>query len=183
MAHPAAEIAVDGSNSGFSGREYSHMTAETGAAGWRRDSGTGRRHDVQQALGESSTPDLLRGRHDDHAQALCEAALILANRGDAQAIVAVTRGGTTARRLSTLRPRAPIIAATERGDTARRLALYWGVVPLCIELGESLDEASARVGVHLVERGLVAAGATAVFVSISADLARGDANYLKIQRL
>jgi len=122
-------------------------------------------------------------RHEDHAQALCEAALILANRGDAQAIVAVTRGGTTARRLSTLRPRAPIIAATERGDTARRLALYWGVVPLCIELGESLDEASARVGVHLVERGLVAAGATAVFVSISADLARGDANYLKIRRL
>jgi pyruvate kinase len=122
-------------------------------------------------------------RHEDHAQALCEAALILANRGDAQAIVAVTRGGTTARRLSTLRPRAPIIAATERGDTARRLALYWGVVPICIDLGESLDEASARVGVHLVERGLVAAGGTVVFVSISADLARGDANYLKIQRL
>ena len=38
-------------------------------------------------------------RHDhastDHAQALCEAAVTLANRGDAQAIVAVTRGGGT----------------------------------------------------------------------------------------
>jgi pyruvate kinase len=121
--------------------------------------------------------------HNDHAQALCEAALILANRGDAQAIVAVTRGGTTARRLSALRPRAPIIAATEREDTARRLSLYWGIVPLCIALGENLDEASARVGVHLVERGLVPAGGTAVFVSISADLARSDGNYLKIQRL
>ena len=104
---------------------------------------------------------------------------LFANRGDAQAIVAVTRGGTTARRLSALRPRAPIIAATERGDTARRLALYWGIVPVCIEL----DEASALVGVHLVERGLVPAGGTTVFVSISADLTRSDANYLKIQRL
>jgi pyruvate kinase len=121
--------------------------------------------------------------HNDHAQALCEAALTLASRGDAQAIVAVTRGGTTARRLSALRPRAPIIAATERGDTARRLALYWGIVPVCIELGESLDEASALVGLHLVERGLVPAGGTTVFVSISADLTRSDANYLKIQRL
>jgi pyruvate kinase len=121
--------------------------------------------------------------HDDHAQALCEAALTLANRGDAQAIVAVTRGGTTARRLSALRPRAPIIAATERGDTARRLALYWGIVPLCIPLGDNLDEASARVGVQLVERGLVAAGGSAVFVSVNADLSRNDANYLKIQRL
>src|SRR6267378_1777607 len=72
-----------------------------------------------------------------------EAALTLANRGDAQAIVAVTRGGTTARRLSALRPRAPIVAATEQGDTARRLALYWGIVPVCIDLGENLDEASA----------------------------------------
>ena len=121
--------------------------------------------------------------HDDHAQALCEAAVTLANRGDAQAIVAVTRGGRTARKLSALRPRAPIIAATERGDTARRLTLYWGIVPLCIEVGENLDEASARVGVALVERGLVAAGGTAVFVSISQDLSRSDANYLKIQRL
>ena len=122
-------------------------------------------------------------RHDDHAQALCEAARILANRSDAQAVVAVTRGGMAARRLSALRPSAPIIAATERGDTARRLALYWGVVPICLELGENLEVASARCGVHLVERGLVPAGGTVVFVSISPDLARSDANYLKILRL
>src|SRR5262249_39540481 len=64
----------------------------------------------------------------DHAQALCEAAVTLANRGDADAIVAVTRGGGTARRLSVLRPRAPIFATTDRDETARRLAIYWGVI-------------------------------------------------------
>jgi pyruvate kinase len=121
--------------------------------------------------------------HRDHAQALCEAAVTLADRGDAQAIVAVTRGGTTARRLSALRPHAPIIAATEREDTARRLALYWGVVPLCMPLGDNLDEASNRVGAQLVRRTLVTAGATAVFVSINPDLSRRDANYIKLQRL
>ena len=121
--------------------------------------------------------------HDDHARALCEAAVTLADRGAAQAIVAVTHGGTTARWLSALRPRAPIIAATEHQDTGRRLTLHWGVVPLCMPIGENLDEASARIGAQLVERGLVTAGATAVFVSISPDLTRRDANYLKIQRL
>jgi pyruvate kinase len=121
-------------------------------------------------------------RHD-HAQALCEAAVTLADRGAAHAIVAVTRGGATARRLSALRPKAPIIAATEREPTARRLTLYWGVVPLTLEIGDNLDEASARIGATLVDRGLVASGAPAVFVSISADLGRSDANYLKIQRL
>jgi pyruvate kinase len=137
---------------------------------------------------EGAPPPEVRTRaddriHDDHAQALCEAAVTLADRGDAQAIVAVTRGGTTARRLSVLRPRAPIVAATERQPTARRLSLHWGVVPLCIDIGDNLDAASARIGTRLVERGLAAPGAAAVFVSISADLTRGDANYLRIQRL
>ena len=121
--------------------------------------------------------------HDDHARALCEAAVTLADRGAAQAIVAVTRAGTTARRLSALRPHAPIIAATEREETGRRLMLYWGVVPLCIPIGENLDEASTRVGAQVSERGLVAAGATAVFVSINLDLSRPDTNFLKIRRL
>jgi pyruvate kinase len=118
-----------------------------------------------------------------HAQALCEAAVTLANRGDAEAIVAVTRGGGTARRLSALRPRAPIIATTDRNETARRLALYWGVVPVCTDIGENVDTAGALISEQLVARGLVAAGATIVLVSISADLTRNDANYLKIQRL
>ena len=121
--------------------------------------------------------------YDDHARALCEAAVTLADHGAAQAIVAVTRGGTTARWLSALRPHAPIVAVTEREDAARRLTLHWGVVPLCMPIGENLDEASTRIGAHLVSGGLVASGATVVFVSISPDLNRRDANYLKIQRL
>src|SRR5207248_2255424 len=81
------------------------------------------------------------------------------NRGDAQAIVAVTRGGGTARRLSALRPRAPIFATTDRDDTARRLALYWGVVPVCTDIGEDVDSAGSLISGQLVARGLVAAGA------------------------
>jgi len=121
--------------------------------------------------------------HDDHARALCEAAVTLADRSAAQAIVAVTRGGTTARWLSALRPHAPIIAATEHEITGRRLTLYWGVVPLCMPIGENLDDASARIGAELVKRGLVSPGGATVFVSISADMTRRDANYLKLHRL
>jgi pyruvate kinase len=120
---------------------------------------------------------------DDHAQALCEAAVTLAERGEAQAIVAVTRGGGTARRLSALRPRVPIFATTDRDETARRLAIYRGVVPLRTDIGENVDAAGTLIGRQLVARGLVAAGAAVVLVSISADLTRSDANYLKIQRL
>lgn len=121
--------------------------------------------------------------HHDHTQAICEAAVTLAGRSGAAAIVAVTRGGTTARRLSALRPLAPIIATTERGDMARRLALHWGVVPLCMEVGDNLDEANALVCRRLLVDGFADAGASVVLVSINPDLSRADANYLKIQRV
>jgi pyruvate kinase len=120
---------------------------------------------------------------EDHAQALCEAAVTLANRGDAQAIVAVTRGGGTARRLSALRPRAPIIATTDRDETARRLSIYWGVVPVRTDIGENVAAAGTLIAQQLVARGLVTAEAAVVLVSINPDLTRDDANYLKIKRL
>jgi pyruvate kinase len=120
---------------------------------------------------------------NDHADALCEAAVMLAKRGDAQAIVAVTRGGGTARRLSALRPPAPIFATTDRVEMARRLAVYWGVVPICTAIGEHLEAAGTLIGQELVARGLIAAGSVVVLVNISPDLTRTDANFLKIQRL
>jgi pyruvate kinase len=135
---------------------------------------------VADAAGRDQRRDQRPG---DHAEALCEAAVTLANRGDAKAIVAVTRGGGTARRLSALRPLAPIIATTDRNDTARRLALYWGVVPVCTDIGEDVDSAGMLIGRQLVARGLVEQGAAVVLISINADLTRADANYLKIQRL
>ncbi len=61
-----------------------------------------------------------------HGQAMCEAAMTLADRGHASAIVAVTRGGKTAGLLSALRPGTPIVAATDQPVVARRLALSWG---------------------------------------------------------
>jgi pyruvate kinase len=119
----------------------------------------------------------------DHTQALCQAAVTLAERAGAQAIVAVTRGGGTARRLSALRPHAPILATTDRDETARRLALFWGVLPVCTDIGEDVDSAGTLISQQLVARGLVSRGADVVLVSISPDLTRNDANYLKIQRV
>lgn len=134
--------------------------------------------------GFATRPPISRGSDDhDHAQAICEAAVTLAEGSDAQAIVAITRGGGTARRLSALRPRVPILATTDREDTARRLAIYWGVTPLCTDVVETGDTAGSLIGHQLVARGMVAAGTPVVLVSINADLTRLDANYLKIQRL
>jgi len=123
------------------------------------------------------------GGGGDHAEALCEAAVTLAERGDADAIVAVTRGGGTAQKLSALRPRAPIIAASNREDTARRLAVYWGVLAVCTNIGENVDSAGVLIAQELLARKLIDRGQAVVFVNISPDLTRLDANFLKMHRL
>src|SRR5262245_22723789 len=142
---------------------------------------------IRDAESAALTDDLIplrraAGDHD-HARALCAGAVTLAERGNVQAIVAVTRGGTTARRLSALRPRQPILATSNRNDTARRLALYWGVVPVCTDIGENVDSAGELVSRELITRGFVAPGGSVVLVSIDADLSRRDRNYVKIQQL
>ena len=139
--------------------------------------------DVESGLHVQMPSPILRPHSHDHLQALCEAAVTLADRGDAQAIVAVTRGGGTARRLSALRPLVPIFATTNRVDTERRLSLYWGVTPVRADIGEQGFPSVVSIGEQLVARGVLPAGSSVVFVNISPDLTRQDANFLKIQRL
>ena len=87
----------------------------------------------------------------DPLQAICEAAVTLAERGHAEAIVAVTRGGGTARRLSALRPQVSILATTDSHEIARRLALFWGVRAVRTDIGEDVEAASPGIGQQLVD--------------------------------
>jgi pyruvate kinase len=117
-----------------------------------------------------------------HGRAICDAAVTLAINARASAIVAITRGGKTARVLSALRPRVPIVAATDRQDVARRLVLPWGVVPVVADLGGDVN-AAGRICDELVAAGVLARPSTVVIVSITPDLAAGPSNFLKIQRV
>jgi len=118
-----------------------------------------------------------------HGRAMCDAALTLASHATAAAIVAVTYQGNTARMLSSLRPSEAIVAATASPEVARRLTLYRSVKPLVIDLGPDSATAVRRAADALVAGGHAVHGANVVFVSVSQDLARPFANYLKLHRL
>jgi pyruvate kinase len=113
-----------------------------------------------------------------HGRALCEAAVTLSAAGHADAIVAVTPQGKTARLLSALRPPAPVFAVTDSADVAGELAMFWGLCPVIA--AEREVEALER---QLLERGLMSPGSTVVFVNVSPDLARADANFLNVQKI
>ena len=118
----------------------------------------------------------------DHASGLADAAIGLAARAHAGAIVAVTREGRTARLLSSGRPTAPIYAATDRPEVARRLALWWGVAPLVVSLEGDVDAVGGRVVDQLRGIGALSASPTVVIVNVSPDLDLGAANFVRIRR-
>ena len=115
-----------------------------------------------------------------HGRALCEAAVTLATAGQADAIVAVTSEGKTARLLSSLRPPAPIVAATPDASVAASLTITRGVYPF---VTSSLDVPVLRR--ELLERGVIGPGSLVVFANVSPELhdAEGGTNFLNVQRI
>ena len=67
---------------------------------------------------------------------------------------------------------------TRNVDVASTLALFWGVAPVVTP--EREVEALER---FLVERQLRPPGSTVVFINVSPDLDRTDANFLNVQRV
>ncbi len=67
---------------------------------------------------------------EDTTNAICDAACTTAQDLKAKAIIAVTKSGYTARRVSKFRPRQAIVASTPVKKTYHQLAMSWGVLPV-----------------------------------------------------
>ena len=90
---------------------------------------------VEQAEKDAFDMDVYRGiKYDidetDLTNAICDAACTTAKDLNASAIIAVTKSGYTARRVSKFRPPEPIVASTPDIKTYHQLALSWGVFPV-----------------------------------------------------
>lgn len=106
-----------------------------------------------------------------------------AERLKAKAIVAFTRSGSTARRVSKYRPRVPILGVAHSEEVKRRLQLYWGVQPLLIHVLPSVDDfftAGAKLARDL---GLAKAGDLVVITGGVPLGVAGSTNLLKVERI
>ena len=134
------------------------------------------------SMAVGSQPPIVEVPRAPHAQALCEAAVTLADQCHAFAIVAITRLGNAARVLSALRARTPIFAATESDVIARRMTIYRGVVPLTTDIGKDVDTTGTLLKQELSGRGLVPSGSIVVFISANARLERAHQNFVNVQK-
>ncbi len=78
--------------------------------------------------------------HCDTTNAVCDAACITAHDLNAKAIIAVSKYGQTARRMSKFRPYEAVVAATPVEKTFHQLSLSWGIYPVLARYQSSSDE-------------------------------------------
>ena len=71
----------------------------------------------------------LRTAPADKSEAICLSVAELAMQFDVKAIIAFTKSGFTARKMSRYRPECPLIAATPDKEAMHQIALNWGVIP------------------------------------------------------
>ena len=102
--------------------------------------------------------------------ALASAAAQLAADLDAAAIVAPTRTGLSAQRLSAFRPKQPILAYSRVPETTRRLALSWGVTPIDLAVPPGEDPVKATLAAARRDLG---EGARVVLLDIAPPDVRG----------
>lgn len=102
---------------------------------------------------------------EEIADAVSQAAGVIARTVNARAIIPLTRSGETARMVSKYRPSSLIFAITPSFNTWRELALVWGVTPYLTGIAGDLESSVSDAINILQDHAVVEAGNNIVFTS------------------
>jgi len=117
----------------------------------------------------------------DVTNAICDAAATTARDVGAKVVIAVTRSGLTARRVSKFRPAQMIVAATPVLKTFHQLSLSWGVVPVLALNQNSTDDLFVHAIDCAKQIDIVSRGDKAVITAGVPLNVEGTTNLLKVQ--
>ena len=131
---------------------------------------------------QSYSPTHAETQTDDTASAIARAACRLADYVRARAIVAPTKTGSTARRVSMYHPRQPIVAICTDSRVARELKLYWGITPILSRKAKTIDWLFERADAAAEELGLAKKGERIVVTSGTPGM-KGTTNLIKVSVL
>ena len=141
---------------------------------------------VRQAETDSQNMHVFDNRRfineKDTANAICDAACTTARDLGAEAIIAVTKSGHTARRLSKFRPNEPIVASTPELKTFHQLSLSWGILPVLAKNQQSEDALFRHALDCAKQIDIVKKGDTVVIVGGSPINICGNTNTIKVMQ-
>ena len=115
--------------------------------------------------------------------AISHATVTTAHDLNAGAIIALTKGGSTARMVSKYRPDCAIIGLTPSPITCRQLNMSWGIYPGLVEEKYNTDELISHAIDKSLELGYVTDGDIAVITGGVPLGVAGTTNLLKVQKV
>jgi len=115
--------------------------------------------------------------------AITKAAVEVGKIIDAKYLVAFTKSGDTARRMSRLRSPIPILALTPDLSTYNQLALSWGIESMITPMVNHTDEMVKQVDTLLVESGRALVGENIMIVAGSPPGIPGSTNAMRVHRI
>ena len=115
--------------------------------------------------------------------AITKAAAEVGKIVDAKYLIAFTKSGDSARRMSRLRSGIPILALTPDIATYNQLALSWGVESMIMPMVSHTDEMVKQVDSLLVESGRGAVGENVMIVAGSPPGIPGSTNAMRVHRI
>lgn len=121
--------------------------------------------------------------YHDVPSAVTLATVKTAYSSNAKAIFAFTRGGSTARLLSRLRPKMPIIAMTGQKKSFHQLAFNWGVIPVYHHDFQTIREGFEIVSSFALENHLVAYGDLVVVTAGTPFGISGTTNMMMVESI
>jgi pyruvate kinase len=125
----------------------------------------------------------MRTQPKTKAGAITKAAAEVGKIVDAKFLVAFTKSGDTARRMSRLRSPIPILALTPDRETFNQMALSWGVESMISPMVNHTDEMVKQVDAILVESGRVVVGENIMIVAGSPPGIPGSTNAMRVHRI
>ncbi|WP_432159850.1 pyruvate kinase [Streptomyces sp. NRRL F-5630] len=114
---------------------------------------------------------------------VARAAAEIADFLDANALVAFTQSGDTARRLARYRTAQPVLAFTTDEATRNQLALSWGVTPYLVPHVETTDAMVDLVDAETMKLGSLKDGDTVVITAGSPPGVPGSTNLVRVHHL
>lgn len=147
ISHPSptrAEI-TDVANAVFDGTSAVMLSGETAMGKYPVEAVQTMAKIAEQAEKDAFDMDVYKGiryeiDYSDTTNAVCDAACTTARDLKAKAIIALSKYGQTARRMSKFRPSEALVAATPEEKTYHQLSLSWGIYPVLARYQRSSEE-------------------------------------------
>ncbi|MGB0453102.1 MAG: pyruvate kinase, partial [Bacteriovoracaceae bacterium] len=181
---PTRAEASDVANAVWDGTDAVMLSGETSVGKYPVETVTFMSNIVAEAEKSPKERPLLRNIDLSSVNAsVMVAASMIAEKVEAEFILAVTQSGHSCQKVAAFRPKTPVLGITNNLETARRMTLYWGVKPFHLTDFDEDDYDFQEDVINLVKKDFSLSNGAKLVITRGdgAFFAKGSSNSVKVE--